>query len=515
MKSQPLNASESGESFGVKPVPLIDSTYAPEETVFPQHECGLFGVFGHPNAPVLTYYGLFALQHRGQESAGIATSKGPGTSFTLHKGMGLVSQVFGQEELEKLKGTRAIGHTRYSTTGTSTIKNAQPFSVDCVRGQMAIAHNGNLINADVLRDELERRGSIFQTTADSEIILHLLAQPSANGGSVLGALRRIQGAFSLLIMSEREMIAVRDPFGWRPLVLGRLDGAYVFASETCALDLIHAEFVREVEPGEVLIVDENGMRSEFPFPEEKPAFCMFEYVYFARPDSIMGGVNVAKVRTQMGRELARKFPVEADIVVPVPDSGNYAALGFAEELNIPYAHAFVRNHYIGRTFLQPSQLIRDFDVRVKLNLIKEMVAGKRVVVVDDSIVRGTTARARVVNLREAGAREVHMRVSCPPHRFACHYGIDFPDPEKLIANQMSMEDICKYLGVDSLGYLDVEGMVRATGRKVNEFCLACFTGQYPLPVDPALDKFIMEKREQRAHALAGDEPQPTLFQNLK
>ena len=493
----------------------IDINEPSENEAFPQHECGLFGVFGHPNAAVLTYYGLFALQHRGQESAGIVTSNGPGTSFLVHKDMGLVSQVFGQAELEQLKGTRAIGHTRYSTTGTSTIKNAQPFVVDCVRGQMAIAHNGNLINADVLRDELERKGSIFQTTADSEIILHLLAQPSANGGNVLAALRRIEGAFSLVIMSERELIAVRDPFGWRPLSLGKLDGAYVISSETCAFDLIHAEFIREIEPGEVLIIDENGLRSERPFQPQQPAFCMFEYVYFARPDSMMGGVNVGKVRMEMGRELARKFPVEADIVVPVPDSGNYAALGFAQELKIPYAHAFVRNHYIGRTFLQPSQLIRDFDVRVKLNLIKEMVAGKRVVVVDDSIVRGTTSRARVVNLREAGAKEVHMRVSCPPHRFACHYGIDFPDPQKLIANQMSMEEIAKYLGVDSLGYLDVEGMVRATGRPGNEFCLACFTGEYPLPVDPALDKFIMEKREARAKALADQERHPTLFADLK
>jgi amidophosphoribosyltransferase len=492
-----------------------DIDQLPDSASLPQHECGLFGVFGHPNAAVLTYYGLFALQHRGQESAGIVTTAGPGHTFHQHKDMGLVSQVFGQDELERLQGTRAIGHTRYSTTGTSTIKNAQPFVVDCVRGQMAIAHNGNLTNADVLRDELESKGSIFQTTADSEIILHLLAQPSENGRNILAALRRIEGAFSLLIMSERELIAVRDPYGWRPLVLGTLDGAYVLASETCALDLIHAKFEREIEPGEVLIIDENGLRSERPFPDVPPAFCMFEYVYFARPDSIIGGVNVAKVRTEMGRELARKFPADADIVVPVPDSGNYAALGFAEELNIPYALAFVRNHYIGRTFLQPSQLIRDFDVRVKLNLIKEMVAGKRVVVVDDSIVRGTTARARVVNLREAGAKEVHMRVSCPPHRFACHYGIDFPDPDKLIANQMSMEQICKYLGVDSLGYLDMDGMVRATGRKFNEFCLACFNGRYPLPVDPALDKFIMERRENRAKALASEERQPTLFAGLK
>src|SRR5213082_1427060 len=371
----------------------------PDRAALPQHECGLFGVFGHPNAAVLTYYGLFALQHRGQESAGIVTSNGAGQTFLQHKGMGLVSQVFGQQELERLKGTRAVGHTRYSTTGSSTLKNAQPFVVDCHRGQIAVCHNGNLINAGVLRDELERNGSIFQTTADSELIPHLLAQPLKNGGSALGALRRLEGAFSLVIMSEREVIGVRDPFGFRPLVLGRLDGAYILASETCALDLIHAEFIREIEPGEVLIIDERGLRSERPFRDEQPAFCMFEYVYFARPDSIIGGMNVGKIRTEMGRELARRFPVEADIVVPVPDSGNYAALGFAEELKIPYQHAFVRNHYIGRTFLQPSQLISDFDVRVKLNLIKEMVAGKRVVVVDDSIVRGTTARREIARSR--------------------------------------------------------------------------------------------------------------------
>src|SRR2546429_5970504 len=375
-----LNAYRSGELFRViSPSDKRDPDGPPDSAVLPQHECGLFGVFGHPNAAVLTYYGLFALQHRGQESAGIVTSNGPRTSFLMHKDMGLVSQVFGQEELAKLKGTRAIGHTRYSTTGTSTIKNAQPFVVDCVRGQMAIAHNGNLINADVLRDELERKGSIFQTTADSEIILHLLAQPLENGSSALGPLRRIEGAFSLLIMSERELIAVRDPFGWRPLSLGKLEDAYIVSSETCAFDLIHAEFIRDIEPGEVLIINVHGMRSEFPFQPQQPAFCMFEYVYFARPDSKMGGVTVGKVRTEMGRELARQFPVEADIVVPVPDSGNYAALGFAEELNIPLAHAFFRNHYIGRRFLQPRQLIRDFDVRVKLNLINEMVAGQSVV----------------------------------------------------------------------------------------------------------------------------------------
>jgi amidophosphoribosyltransferase len=476
----------------------------------PTHECGVFAVFGHPNAAVLTYYGLFALQHRGQESAGIVTASGPNSPFVRHVNMGLVSQVFSAADLEKLKGDRAIGHVRYSTTGSSTLANAQPLSFSTGRGQIAIGHNGNLVNAGVLRDELERQGSIFQTTVDSEIILHLLAQPTTTNG-VLAALRRIQGAFSLVMMSERELIGVRDPFGFRPLSLGKLEGAWVLSSETCAFDLIHAEFVREIEPGEVVIIDENGVRSEFPFKTERRAFCMFEYVYFARPDSLISNINVARVRTAMGRELARLHPVDADLVVPVPDSGNYAALGFAEERGIPYNHAFVRNHYIGRTFLQPTQLIRDFNVRVKLNLIKEAVAGKRVVVVDDSIVRGTTARARVVNLREAGAKEVHMRISCPPHKHACHYGIDFPDPEKLIANQHTLDEIRDYLGADSIGYLDVEGMVTATGQEEKNFCLACFNGDYPVPVDANVDKFIMERRALRANLLAEQDANPDLF----
>ena len=480
----------------------------------PTHECGVFAVFGHPNAAVLTYYGLFALQHRGQESAGIVTSAGSNMPFARHVDMGLVSQVFSPDDLERLKGTRAIGHVRYSTTGSSNVTNAQPLIANTARGQLAIGHNGNLVNAGPLRDELERDGSIFQTTVDSEIIVHLLAQPQQNGGSVLGTLRKIQGAYSLVIMSEQEIIGVRDPFGFRPLSLGVLDGAYVLSSETCAFDLIHAEFIREIEPGEVVIINEKGIRSEFPFKREKKSFCMFEYVYFARPDSIISDINVARVRTAMGRELARLHPVEADLVVPVPDSGNYAALGFAEELGIPYNHAFVRNHYIGRTFLQPTQLIRDFNVRVKLNLIKEAVAGKRVVVVDDSIVRGTTARARVVNMREAGAKEVHMRISCPPHRHACHYGIDFPDPEKLIANQHTLHEIRDYLGADSIGYLDVPGMVRATGQHEKNFCLACFTGDYPIPVDPDVDKFIMERRKTRTNLLAEEQIHPELFDTI-
>lgn len=476
----------------------------------PSHECGVFAVFGHPNAVGLTYYGLFALQHRGQESAGIAVSAGDDQTFQLHRGMGLVSQVFSGEQLETLQGNRAIGHVRYSTTGSSTLTNAQPFAVDTARGQLAIAHNGNLVNASALRAELEAKGSIFQTTVDSEIVLHLLAQPDHAGGGV-SALRRIEGAFSIVLMGEKEIIAVRDPFGFRPLCLGKLEGGWVVSSETCAFDLIHAEFVREIEPGEVVIISEKGIRSEFPFRPQRKAFCVFEHVYFARPDSNFSGTNVSKVRVEMGRELARLHPADADVVIPVPDSGIYAALGFAEELKIPFFQAFVRNHYIGRTFIQPSQMIRDFNVRVKLNLIGEAVRGKRVVVVDDSIVRGTTARSRVVNLREAGAKEVHMRISCPPHRFACHYGIDFPDPEKLLANQCTLDEIRHYLDADSIGYLDIDGMVRATGSPKNSYCLACFNGEYPVHVDPAFDKLIMEKRRSRARLLEDEGVQPVLF----
>lgn len=473
----------------------------------PTHECGVFAVFGHPDAAMLTYYGLFALQHRGQESAGIVSAKGSDSPFSTHKGMGLVSQVFSQPDLETLNGTRAIGHVRYSTTGASTHLNAQPFVVDTSRGQIAIAHNGNLVNAAELRTELEAKGSIFQTTVDSEIVLHLLAQPRESSG-VLAVLRRLEGAFSVVLMGEREIIGFRDPQGFRPLCIGKKDGAYVLASESCAFDLIQAEYLRDVMPGEVVIIDDSGLRSEWPFKAGKSAFCIFEYVYFARPDSNFAGTNVGAVRVEMGRELARQFPADADLVVPVPDSGVYAALGFSEELKIPYYPAFVRNHYIGRTFIQPTQRIRDFNVRVKLNLIGEAVKGKSVVVVDDSIVRGTTARARVVNLREAGAKKVHMRISCPPHKFACYYGIDFPDPEKLLANQCTPDEIRKYLGADSLGYLDPAGMIRATRRDAKEFCTACFTGDYPIPYNADFDKLIMERRAGHAQLLEHDNRLP-------
>jgi amidophosphoribosyltransferase len=469
---------------------------------YPKHYCGVFGVYGHPNAAELTYYGLYALQHRGQESAGIVTSDGK--QFHAHKGMGLVSQVFKGDILHDMVGPIAIGHTRYSTTGSSHLRNAQPLTVDCACGQIAIAHNGNLTNAAQLREELEARGSIFQTSVDSEIILHLMAQPSQNGqgNNLVHTLRRIEGAYSLVIMTEKELIGARDPHGFRPLCLGKIDDAWVLASETCALDLIHAKFVRDVEPGEVVAINEKGVSSMQAFPEhERRAFCIFEYVYFARPDSTIANRSVYRVRVEMGRQLAREFPIKADVVVPVPDSGNCAALGYSLESGIPFEMAFVRNHYVGRSFLQPSQLIRDFDVRVKLNLIEELVKDKRVIVVDDSIVRGTTCKARVNNLKEAGAKEVHVLVSCPPHMNPCVYGIDFPDRSKLMAANHSLEEIRKYLSADSLCYLSQAGMIKATGLPANSFCMACYDGNYPVPFDPAVDKHIIERRNGRRPGL--------------
>jgi amidophosphoribosyltransferase len=473
---------------------------------YPKHYCGVFGIYGQTNAAEMAYYGNYALQHRGQESAGIATSDGQ--KLFVHRGMGLVKDVFTPEVMRNLHGYIAVGHTRYSTTGASTINNAQPLTADCAKGRLAIAHNGNLTNASQLREELEAKGSIFQTTVDSEIIVHLLAQPSRDGtDSVLvEAIRRIEGAFSLVIMTERELIGVRDPHGFRPLSLGRMPtGSWVLASETCAFDLIEAEFVRDVRPGEIVIIDENGLRSLDAFPEQKTrAFCIFEYVYFARPDSTIAGRNVYKVRVEMGRELAREHPIQADIVVPVPDSGNCAALGYSLESGIPYEMAFVRNHYVGRSFLQPTQGIRDLAVKVKLNLIKDLVTGKRVIIVDDSIVRGTTSRARVMTLKDAGAKEVHVLVSCPPHKNPCVYGIDFPDRNKLLAVKNTLEEIRNYLKADSLGYLSQAGMVRATGLPESSFCMACYDGKYPVPFDEQLDKEIMERRRARVGSFSDD-----------
>src|SRR3954468_8309073 len=465
---------------------------------YPKHYCGVFGIYGHPNAAELTYYGLYALQHRGQESAGIVTSDGK--QFRTHKGMGLVSQIFGGNVLHNLVGTIALGHTRYSTTGSSHLRNAQPLTVDCAKGQIAIAHNGNLTNASQLREELESNGSIFQTTVDSEIILHLMAQPTLGGheNNLVQTVRRIEGAYSLAIMTEQELIGARDPHGFRPLCIGKIGDAWVLASETCAFDLIHAKFVRDVEPGEIVIINKEGLTSIQAFPEQqRRAFCIFEYVYFARPDSTIANRNVYKVRVEMGRQLARENPIEADLVVPVPDSGNCAALGYSLESNVPFEMAFVRNHYVGRSFLPPSQLIRVFDVRVKLNLIGDLVKGKRVIVVDDSIVRGTTCKARVNNLKEAGAKEVHVLVSCPPHMNPCVYGIDFPDRSKLMAANHTLDEIRSYLNADSLAYLSQDGMVRATGLPRHYFCMACYDGKYPVAYDPAVDKQVMERRRSR------------------
>ena len=483
---------------------------------YPKHYCGVFGVYGHPNAAELTYYVLYALQHRGQESAGIVTCDG--WQFREFKGMGLVSQIFNGEVLHDLVGEMAIGHTRYSTTGSSHPRNAQPLTGNCQRGQIAVAHNGNLTNATELREELESKGLMFQTTVDSEVILNLLAQPTLGGNenNLVQTVRRIEGAYSLVIMTEEELIGVRDPHGFRPLSIGRLGEGWVLASETCAFDLIHAKFVRDVQPGEIVIINEDGLKSIQAFPEhERRAFCIFEYVYFARPDSTIANRNVYKVRVEMGRQLAREHPIAADIVVPVPDSGNCAALGYSEESNIPFEMAFVRNHYVGRSFLQPTQLIRDFDVRVKLNLIAELVKDKRVIIVDDSIVRGTTCKARVNNLKEAGARAVHVLVSCPPHRNPCVYGIDFPDRSKLMAANYSLDEIRAYLNADSLAYLSQTGMVKATGLAAESFCMACYDGDYPVPYDPIVDKHIMERRRARveslSEALAKEELQPRLL----
>lgn len=480
---------------------------------YPKHYCGVFGIFNHPKAAELTYFGLYALQHRGQESAGIVTVDENGR-FRTHLGMGLVPQIFKADALEKLPGNMAVGHCRYSTTGSSELRNAQPLTMDCKRGQIAIAHNGNLTNAANLRDELESSGSIFQTTVDSEIILHLMAQPSPNGGgsNLVSTVRRIEGAFSLAIMTEQELIGVRDPHGFRPLSIGKLGDSWVLSSETCAFDLIQAEFVRDVEPGEIVIINKDGLTSVKAFPkEQRKAFCIFEYVYFARPDSNIANRSVYKVRVEMGRQLAREYPIEADIVVPVPDSGNSAALGYAMESNIPFEMAFVRNHYVGRSFLQPSQLIRDFNVRVKLNLINELVRDKRVIIVDDSIVRGTTCKTRVNNLKEAGAKEVHVLVSCPPHMNPCVYGIDFPDRSKLMAANHSIDEIRRYLNADSLGYLSLEGMINATGHPKSSFCMACYDGNYPVAYDPLVDKHIMENRRARTETL-GEALQKELLQ---
>ncbi len=453
-----------------------------------KENCGIFGVFGHPQAVDLTYLGLYALQHRGQESAGMVASDGKHTC--IQRGMGLVADVFTPQRLRELKGHLALGHVRYSTTGFSDVANAQPFAVNYARGFIAIAHNGNLVNVTTLKRKLEEEGAIFQTSMDTELIIHLLARSRRESleESLVETLSSLQGAYSLGIVNEKQLIAARDPQGWRPLCIGTFEGAYVIASESCALDLIEAEHLREVEPGEVVFFDEGGMHSLRLEPRPKPAMCVFEFIYFARPDSNIFGHSVYLARKRLGENLARTHPVEADFVTPIPDSGVVAALGFAQEAGIPCEMGLIRNHYIGRTFIQPSQLIRDFSVKIKLNPVAEILKGKRVVVVEDSIVRGTTSRVRMRRLREAGAREVHMRVSCPPLRHPCYFGIDFPTPEELIASQKSVPEIREFLGLDSLGYQSVADMLAAMPLPGGEFCTACFTGKYPIEVRENMDK---------------------------
>ncbi|GFE58535.1 amidophosphoribosyltransferase [Geobacter sp. AOG1] len=447
----------------------------------PEEECGIFGIFGHPEAANLTYLGLYALQHRGQESCGIVSSDG--ASLHAHKGMGLVADVFGNQEIFKqLPGEGAIGHVRYSTTGSSVIKNVQPIMVDYSRGSIAVAHNGNIVNAQIIKDELEAWGSIFQTTMDTEIIVHLLATSKTSSllERIADSLQRIKGAYCLLFQTETRMIAARDPHGYRPLCLGKLGNAYVVASESCALDLIEAEFIREIEPGEIIEITKNGMTSHFPFKKVDPAPCIFEFVYFARPDSTIFGKNVYLVRKELGRQLAREFRIEADMVIPVPDSGVPAAMGYAEESGIPFELGLIRNHYVGRTFIEPQQAIRHFGVKIKLNPVRELIRGKRVIVIDDSIVRGTTSRKIVKMVRNAGASEVHVLISSPPTSYPCYYGIDTPNRKELISSSHTVDEIRRYITADSLGYLTPAGLAQAVGTENTSYCRACFTGDYPI-----------------------------------
>jgi amidophosphoribosyltransferase len=466
-------------------------------------ECGVFGIWAHGHseeAANYAYLGLHALQHRGQESAGIVSTDGE--TLHVHREMGLVADVFDANVLARLRGYAAIGHVRYSTAGASHLKNAQPIAVQYAGGAVAVAHNGNLINAEQLRTELEGQGSIFQASTDTEVIVHLIARARASGapgspeqllGAIREALGRVAGAYSILFLTPKALVGARDPMGFRPLVLGRLKGSWVLASETTALDLIEAEYVREVEPGEVVVIDDAGLRSERLFPDQRPpqrlGRCVFEHIYFARPDSVLFGKSVYAARHAMGRRLAVEHPVQADLVMPVPDSGVPAAIGYAEESGIPFAMGLVRSHYVGRTFIEPQQSIRHFGVKLKLNALRGVLAGKRVVVIDDSIVRGTTSRKIVKMIRDAGASEVHLRISSPPTAWPCYYGIDTPTRQELIASTHSVEQIATYVTADSLGYLSREGLYAALGEDRKGFCDACFSGEYllefPRPAAPA------------------------------
>ena len=444
-------------------------------------ECGVFGIFGHPEAANMTYLGLYALQHRGQESAGIAASDG--NQVRISREMGYVADIFDGGTLARLPGPLAIGHVRYSTAGESKLLNAQPILIDCAHGQIALCHNGNIVNARELRDELVQQGSIFQSNSDTEVILHLYASSKARSidDAIVESVAQVQGAFSLVMLTRDRLIAVRDPHGFRPLALGRLGDAYVVCSETCAMDLIGATYERDVEPGEVLIVSADGVRSIKPFPPAPLAHCIFEHVYFARPDSYVFGRSVNEVRTELGRVLAREEPVDADVVVPVPDSGVCAAMGFAEQSGVPLRMGLIRNHYVGRTFIQPQASIRHFGVKVKLNPVRSVLNGKRVILVDDSLVRGTTSQKIVRMVRAAGAKEVHVRISCPPTISPCFYGVDTPRKSDLIAATHSLEEIREFLEADSVAYLSLEGLLSAVGSERRSYCTSCYTGVYPVP----------------------------------
>jgi amidophosphoribosyltransferase len=461
----------------------------------PRESCGIFGIYGHPEGSTLTYFGLYALQHRGQESAGIAVSRD--NNIVDHKGMGLVPDVFDMPHLEQLKGGSAIGHVRYSTTGSSILTNAQPFVVHHRKKSYAIAHNGNFVNAHILKEELEEAGSIFQTTMDSEIFLHYFVKSLQHGfeGALIETVSRLKGAFSFIMLTSMgEVIGIKDPHGFRPLCLGKLNGHYILTSETCALDLVQAEFIRELDPGEIVIISENGIKSIKTEADTNRAFCIFEFIYFARPDSTIYGQNVYQTRKALGRNLAKEAPVHADLVMPFPDSGTYAALGFSQASGLPFEMAMIRNHYVGRTFIQPTQSMRDFGVRVKLNPVKKLLEGQDIIIIEDSIIRGTTVKTRVKALRKLGVNRIHMRVSGPPHRFPCHYGIDFSTRGELIAAEKSQKELCDILGLDTLYYLSLEGLLEATGieHPKNNFCKACFDGCYPVKFDKELSKDCLE-----------------------
>jgi len=459
-------------------------------------ECGVFGIYGHPEAARLTYLGVYALQHRGQESCGIVVSNG--ARLHSERDMGHVSEVFDQSRLDRLPGTSAIGHVRYSTAGEVSIRECQPFLVACQHGQIAICHNGNLPFAREERKRLERDGAIFSSTSDTEVVLHGVARSRAANAieAIPEVLRNTEGAFSMLFLTPTELIAIRDPRGFRPLALGRLNDAWVIASETCAFDLISAKYVRDVEPGEMIVISEDGLRSTHPLPSQQHSMCIFEHVYFSRPDSIIFGQSVNRSRHRMGKRLAIEQPADADIVVPVPDSGVPAAIGYSAESGLPFRFGLVRNHYVGRTFIEPKQSIRSFGVRIKLNPVRHLIENKRIVLIDDSIVRGTTAKKIVRMVREAGARKIHVRISCPPTVGPCYYGVDTPNKSELIAANMSVEEIRDFIEADSLGYLSLDGMLAATGLNPDEACVACWNERYPTRITNEAE--TMHARDQAA-----------------